>query len=430
MWANMRSILGVTVLPMFAADVMLNFAKGEGDQGVIAVRGGVVVQDKGCPHAITPEDADIRKSTPSWPGGVVTLMPLNAIGRSGNHYMAISTVFSMAFCCQVKVLELPNMDIRLPTESGKKLRPSTNLFSFASGNNNHRAGQQGIKTGFEGLQGRSDVCPQERVIDGKHANHMTELHPDLQTCMSKVKMRGCEAVYFQESLGGEDSCSTPRRQLTADEKEPGSIVTGSSSPLERKGAGSLVLHIRSGDVFRPGTEAHHYGQPPLLFILAVIASNKWDSLIFLTSGQDEDGRLLNPTFRVIEEFISQEMLGTNGTNVEMHKERSFWEDLQTMLCADSLAFAHSTLTNLLLAHSRAKKFFLPWGCEPQIGGTALNRFANASMICLQRPEVEVYGIEWRTTSDAYTVYNHWVPSSNQLEMVVSDAVKGIRHCCN
>ncbi|CAM9350446.1 unnamed protein product, partial [Ectocarpus sp. 4 AP-2014] len=73
-----------------------------------------------------------------------------------------------------------------------------------------------------------------------------------------------------------------------------------------------------------------------------------------------------------------------------------------MLCADSLAFSNSTFTNLLLAHSRAKKFFLPWGYEPQIGDMALNRFVNASMICLQRPEVEVNGIEWRPTSEAYT----------------------------
>lgn len=58
-------------------------------------------------------------------------------------------------------------------------------------------------------------------------------------------------------------------------------------------------------------------KPPLVYVLAVIASKKWDNVSFLTNGQD-DG-LLNPTFRVIEELISQGMLGTNETIVETHK---------------------------------------------------------------------------------------------------------------
>lgn len=73
------------------------------------------------------------------------------------------------YSCQ---LELPDMDWRLPTESGEKFRSSANLFSFASKNNNRRAGQQHVETGFEGLQGRSDVCPPERLIEGTHANHI------------------------------------------------------------------------------------------------------------------------------------------------------------------------------------------------------------------------------------------------------------------
>lgn len=58
-------------------------------------------------------------------------------------------------------------------------------------------------------------------------------------------------------------------------------------------------------------------KPPLLYTLAVIASKKWDNLTFLTSVHDD--KLLNPTFRVIEELLSQGMLGTNGTIVETHK---------------------------------------------------------------------------------------------------------------
>ncbi|CBJ31138.1 expressed unknown protein [Ectocarpus siliculosus] len=336
MWANIWQILGVTMIPIFTVGTGLSMASRAEDAGVIAVRDGVVVQDKGCPHAISPDEADIRKSTPSWPGGVLTLTSL----------------------------------------------------------------------------------------------YQVDNHEDLQACMNNVKMRGCEAVYFQGSFGGEEYCSTPRHRLPADEEEPGLLVAGSTSPLETKRARSLVFHFRSGDVFKPRKDFHFqtYGQPPLLYVLAVIASKKWSNLTFITNGEHE--RLLNPTFRVIEELISQGILGTNGTIVETYKKRSLWEDLQAMLCADALSVAHSTLTNLLLAHSRAKMFFLPWGCEPQIGDMMIPRFVSASMICLQRPEVEVYGIEWRTTSNAYTVYNKWDPSVNQLEMIVSDDLKGVQHCCN
>ncbi|CAN0416887.1 unnamed protein product [Ectocarpus sp. 12 AP-2014] len=427
MWASVRRMFGATMVSMLTAGTGLHMQSVTADGNVIGVRHGVVVQqDRGCPHAISPDEADIRRSTRGWPGGVLTLSSIERIGRSGNHYMAISTLFSIAFCCQVKVLELPDMDWRLPTKSGERFKSSTNLFSFSQRDTNRAPLQYingSLPADFEGLQGRLDVCPHERLIDGTHANHIRGLHPHLQKCVRNVKMRGCEAAYLKESLGGEDSCPSPQRQLAEHEDESAQLVAGTTSPLERREAGSLVVHVRSGDIFKPGTIYHQYGQPPLLYYLAIIANKPWNKMSFVTSGEDD---LLNPAYRVIEGINSQGLL---GTNVEMHKDRPLWEDLQAMLCADSLALSHSTFTNLLLAHSRAKRFFLPWGCEPQVGNTKLNHFVNATMICLQRPEVEVYGIEWWTTSEAYTVYESWDPSSNLVEMVVSDSVKGMRRCC-
>ncbi|CAM9627562.1 unnamed protein product [Ectocarpus fasciculatus] len=440
MWALIWRLLGATMPPILAvgSSALAVGLDERGDDkaaggGVIAIREGFVVQDVGCPQAISHDEALARTSDPSWPGGVLNVTSLETVGRSGNHYMAISTMFSLAYCCGVKVLELPDTDYRFPTEEGGEFKSSKHLFSFSS----HGTGTDGAGvemeqqswsrlTGLEDLQGRIGICPKERIVDGTHANHITGLGKDLQRCIRHAHMRGCEAAYLQQVIGDESSCPDSPPPVETDGNPTGLVpgIAGSLPSEGQKGDGHLVVHIRSQDIFKPDTRFHQYGQPPLGYFLAVIASKKWDYLSVLTSGPDEQ---LNPTYRVMGALNSQGFL---GTNVAMHKDRSFWEDLQAMLCADSLALSHSTLSNLLLAHSRAKRFFLPWGCEPQPWTLKLNRFVNASMICLQRPEVEVYGIDWRTTSEAYTVYDSWDPNSNMMEMVVSDEVRGVQRCCN
>ncbi|CAM9534393.1 unnamed protein product [Ectocarpus sp. 8 AP-2014] len=356
--------------------------------GTIGIREGFVVQEVGCPQAISHDEALARTSDPSWPGGVLNVTSLETVGRSGNHYMAISAMFSLAYCCGVKVLELPDTDYRFPTEEGGEFKSSKHLFTFSSnGTDGVEAERQTWSqlTGQEDLQGRGGICPKERIVDGTHANHITGLGKDLQRCIRHVHMRGCEAAYLQQVIGDESSCpDSPPPPVETDGKPTELLVVPGTagSPSEGKGDGHLVVHIRSQDIFSPDTRFHQYGQPPLGYFLAVIASKKWDYLSVLTSGPDKQ---LNPTYSVIAELNRQ---GYLGTNVGIHKDRSFWVDLQTMLCADSLALSHSTLSNLLLAHSRAKRFFLPWGCEPQPWTLKLNRFVNASMICLQRPEVQ------------------------------------------
>ncbi|CBJ28488.1 conserved unknown protein [Ectocarpus siliculosus] len=429
-WRLLRATLPpILAVGSSAFAVGLDERGDEAGGGAIGMREGFVVQEVGCPQAISHDEALARTSDHSWPGGVLNVTSLETVGRSGNHYMAISAMFSLAYCCGVKVLQLPDTDYRFPTEEGGEFKSSKHLFTFSSnGTDGVEAERQTWSqlTGLEDLQGRVGICPKERIVDGTHANHITGLGKDLQTCIRHVHMRGCEAAYLQQVIGDERSCpDSPPPPVETDGEPTELVVPGTAGlPSERKGDGHLVVHIRSQDIFSPDTRFHQYGQPPLGYFLAVIASKKWDYLSVLTSGPDKQ---LNPTYSVIAELNRQ---GYLGTNVGMHKDRSFWVDLQTMLCADNLALSHSTLSNLLLAHSRAKRFFLPWGCEPQPWTLKLNRFVNASMICLQRPEVQVYGIDWRTTKDAYTVYDSWDPNSNMMEMVVSDAVKGVQRCCN
>lgn len=73
------------------------------------------------------------------------------------------------------------------------------------------------------------------------------VHPRLLGCMNRVKLRGCEVAYLGSLMDKGRFC--PSREPREGEA--------------RAGAGSLVLHVRSGDIFDqkgPGRLYTHAGQ--------------------------------------------------------------------------------------------------------------------------------------------------------------------------
>lgn len=64
---------------------------------------------------------------------------------------------------------------------------------------------------------------------------VADVHDRVLECMNLVYLRGCELAYFGEMINKEAFC--PKR-------EDG----------DQSGAGSLVVHIRSGDIFDPEGE--------------------------------------------------------------------------------------------------------------------------------------------------------------------------------
>ena len=68
------------------------------------------------------------------------------------------------------------------------------------------------------------------------------MHSQLLECMNKVYLRGCEKAYLGSMVDTEAYCPKPKR---------------------KRGAGSLVVHIRSGDIFDPqgeGSRRDGFGQ--------------------------------------------------------------------------------------------------------------------------------------------------------------------------
>ena len=71
-----------------------------------------------------------------------------------------------------------------------------------------------------------------------HLLYIAEVHDKLLDCMNVVYLRGCERVYLGNMVDHEAFC--PKRD-----------------DGDKEGAGSLVMHIRSGDIFDPEGEGQH-----------------------------------------------------------------------------------------------------------------------------------------------------------------------------
>ncbi|CAM9853875.1 unnamed protein product [Scytosiphon promiscuus] len=469
---------------------------GDADE-VLVMRDGIIFQTEGCPQAITGEEALARRTDDSIPGNVVNLVS-EGKGRAGNHFLTISAYLAMGYCCKTKVLTMPKYDTTIPaaaSEYGGVFESEKHFFDFSG------VDMLPLEE-FEGLSNNPLICEPEFQQSGTDAFHLANIHEDLLSCMNRVYLRGCETTYLEPLLGTETFgfCTKPlathgrrlsedadrpaapasaeseaaaaaaaaahqavlnsRRRLGEEEGEGsggGSPFLTMSSEFEstddefyavveapdevREDAGSLVIHIRSGDIFRPTkrqlekkTNFLIYGQPPLQYYLRAIASQQWSDVTILTfSTTPED---LNPTFAALEMMQRTGMLGPHVTT---HKNRDLLTDIRAMLCADGLAIARSTLHFLTFAHTRAKHLFVPSECGPGYyarGTTAGSNPRkkpnpnNTTLLCIENPDAEVYGIDWEGGESSYPLYDNWDASEGQrLDMLLFDGVKGLSRCC-
>lgn len=100
------------------------------------------------------------------------------------------------------------------------------------------------------------------------------VHPDLVTCMRRVYLRGCEAAYLASLVRTADFCESLDEGHQDPTQGPSTVepITGTANLCEgnvqeevvpeklhavvprnerapRGSAGSLVMHLRSGDIF-------------------------------------------------------------------------------------------------------------------------------------------------------------------------------------
>eukprot|EP00903_Cladosiphon_okamuranus_P013122 g12238.t2 len=371
-----------------------------------------------CPYEIdSEEEAILRMENTSLPGNVVRVKNMRWC-RLGNHFTTLFRNMALGFCCKSKVLWLPPKDDILAPGIFNEGTPGPRWFDFSSA------------PGMPGFDSTS--CPTDITWGGRSAYHMdehTQGHelrtPGLKRCIKRApRLLGCEAAYFfpkdlevcptaaasptrpsahqreekKQNSGGKHDFLT-RSELA--EATPSNEEEGRQVELEwgrseggggggggGRGAGTLVLHVRSGDVFIDAPLSS-YGQPPLQFYLQAIHHAKWDRVDVVTNGQEKGG--LSPVIHALEAMSSA---GELPTTINFHTNRSMEEDLRSMICADGLGLAISTLADFVGFHSRSKRIFGPRECNYR-----LNRIA------LFRPEAQVYGVVWpRFWLGRYSVY--------------------------
>eukprot|EP00752_Nemacystus_decipiens_P014352 g12769.t1 len=385
----------------------------------------------GCPYAIeSEEEATARINDTSLPGNVVTVEHLRFC-RTGNHFTSVYQNLALGYCCKSKVVWLPPKDDILAPGMFSEGADGPRWFDFSSAPD------------MPGFDSRS--CVADITWAGQRAFHMYQLEspdsefhtPGLLECVKKVpRLLECEAAYFfprdydvcragatpsafADHEEGEAQSSLRRHKLdrqilsegTPDNEEKGGQVEPARSGREVEGGGdgTLVLHVRSGDIFDDKVLAY-YGQPPLQFYMQVMQDAKWDRVDVVTNGLDKDS--LNPVIPALQAKLSA---GELPANVNIHTNRSMDEDLRSMICADGLAMARSTLNTLTGFHSRAKRIYGPTECKGQL-----------NILAVHRPENEVIGLVW---PGHYGVYTNWENTSDQRqEMLAYDMIDGFGQC--
>ncbi|CAN0041429.1 unnamed protein product [Laminaria digitata] len=229
--------------------------------------------DYPCPYVIhSEEEALARGQNVSIPGNVVTVEHLR-FGRSGNRFRIAYQNLALGYCCKSKLVVLPPKDDVVAPEIFNQGTPGPRWFDFSDAPD------------VEGFH--SSACGADISWGGKSAFRMEQLEtlghafntPKLRECMAKVpRLVGCEAAYyFPQDI---DVCHPPeegkgdRNESTGGELEDGegergrgaAVGGGAVDGLQEKegrsrtsGAGNLVMHIRSGDIFETSTLTG-YGQ--------------------------------------------------------------------------------------------------------------------------------------------------------------------------
>ncbi|CAM9267666.1 unnamed protein product [Ectocarpus sp. 12 AP-2014] len=346
-----------------------------------------------CPYAITNAKVAQRQRHDSTIEGNVVKVTHLQFGRTGNRFMAVYRNLALGYCCKSKQVWLPPKDDVLAPGIFNEGTPGPRWFDFSSAPD-----VEGVDLGR---------CPNDIIWENRGAMQMAGLDnperskylPHIRDCMAKApRLLGCEAAYYFP----QDIAVCPRK------KKP-FLALGDRNPPG--GAGNLVLHVRSGDIFFDRVVPYK-GQPPLQFYLLLMEDQPWDRIDIVTNGQHWDN--VNP---VVPALMAMRATGALPDNVYFHTERSMGEDLQSMLCADSLGVAKSSLVNFLSYHSTANRVYYPWRCNHDLRELAR-----------LRPKAKVYGLQL-DRSGSYSVYRHWENTPDQrAEMLGYNVTTTFQRC--
>eukprot|EP01036_Dinobryon_divergens_P022092 gene22092-30327_t len=121
---------------------------------------------------------------------------------------------------------------------------------------------------------------------------------------------------------------------------------GCTSPEMRCPSGmnsTLVVHIRSGDIFA-GNPHPPYRQPPVLFYQQVFRWRAWDRIVLVTSLEKNNSN--NPVWNYLLDRENSERIV--NTTLLFQISSSLEDDFKMMWCARYFVTSSSTLSNMIV----------------------------------------------------------------------------------
>ncbi|CAN0449753.1 unnamed protein product, partial [Ectocarpus sp. 12 AP-2014] len=316
-----------------------------------------------CPYAVPTEiEAISRGHNSSDPGNVIKVTSFK-FARMGNRFIALYRTLTLGYCCKSKMVTLPPKDDILAPGIFNEGTPGPRWFDFS--------GAPDV-AGFN-----ASSCPPTITWGGRDSFYLTGRERDLGVALQEEEEE-------EEEEGGNGKGKNTPAKLTIHVQDDdvgidgdrGMVEAVSSSEegeeAEKGGDGKgekksvmLVIHVRSGDIFadpvHPG-----YGQ----FYLRVLHEREWDRVDIVTNGYTDSAHQINPVIPVLQSRVAA---GDLPGNIHFHKYRSMAEDLTSLVCADALAAARSTVFKLLAYHATATQIYVPADCSASLIGLQNDR---------------------------------------------------------
>ncbi|CAN0033849.1 unnamed protein product, partial [Ectocarpus sp. 6 AP-2014] len=288
------------------------------------------------------------------PGNVFEVTSFD-FGRMGNHFFALYRAINLGFCCKSKMVTLPPKDDILAPGIFNKGTPGPRWFDFSDAPD---------VAGFN-----ASTCPPAITWGRRDSFYLTGRERDRFFIMNVSSHRvECEAMYYFPT--DVDICSSSHNHNSDDDVDRdgdgGTVEVSSRSEEEEEevedanGIGKyapakLVIHVRSGDIFVDPVHPAH-GQ----FYLRLLRERKWNRVDIVTNGYTDATHGINPVIPALESRVAA---GHLPANIHFHKYRSMAEDLTSLVCADALVPARSTVFKLLSYHATATQIFVPMRCS-------------------------------------------------------------------
>lgn len=242
----------------------------------------------------------------------IVFKTVQGVGRTGNYVIALRIALNLAIHCK-KVIKLPDDDTK-----GKAFEfdQKFSILDFSWLNSTMKSYCKTIKFPIH------ENARFFWYLANKHKDLSYRLEKSLEYDSLNIEYE--RDVCFQKYLGICDK----------------NYCTFDAQNSLKNSPDTLVMHLRQGDLFKPGFKsnvARGKGQPPLSYYLAALKIANWSNVLIVTEPGIEGP--IGSIFKIINDSLI----------VPVHWQKSNWhDDLRTILCARNLVASKSTLDNVLI----------------------------------------------------------------------------------